>query len=61
MGERAQAYKGRQRALLGTPRIGGSHKSRQQGGWIPRGGDCNVPHRLHMGMGMCLYVYLHNS
>jgi hypothetical protein len=37
---------------------GGSvHKSnerRQQGRWVQRGGDCDVPHRLKMRM--CLYV-----
>jgi hypothetical protein len=32
----------------------GSHEGRQWGRWVPRGGDCDVPHRL--GMWMCLYV-----
>jgi hypothetical protein len=25
----------------------------------PKRGDCDVPHRLDMEMGMCLYVYFH--
>jgi hypothetical protein len=31
-----------------------AQEDRQQGRWVPRGGDCDVPHRL--GMRMCLYV-----
>jgi hypothetical protein len=45
---------GCRRALAGMPRMGGSHEGRQRGRWVPRGGDCDVPHRL--GMRMCLYV-----
>jgi hypothetical protein len=52
--ERAQAQEGCRRALAGMPRMGGSHEGRQRGRWVPRGGDCDVPHRL--GMRMCLYV-----
>jgi hypothetical protein len=52
--ERAQAHKGHQRALAGTPRMGCSHEGHQRKPWVPRRGDCDVPHRLRMGM--CLYV-----
>jgi hypothetical protein len=31
-----------------------AHEGRQRGRWVPRGGDCDVPH--YLGMGMCLYV-----
>jgi UDP-N-acetylmuramyl pentapeptide phosphotransferase/UDP-N-acetylglucosamine-1-phosphate transferase len=57
-GEREQAHEGRQRALVGTPRMGGSHEARQRGCWVSRGGDCDV---LVIGMGICLYVYSHPS
>jgi hypothetical protein len=48
--ERAQAYKGRRRALAGMPRMGWSHEGRQRGRWVQRGSDCDVPHRLGMRM-----------
>jgi hypothetical protein len=31
-----------------------AQEGRQWGRWVPRGGDCDVSHRL--GMRMCLYV-----
>jgi hypothetical protein len=57
--ELAQAHEGCQRALVGTPRMGESHETRQRGHWVPRRGDCDVPHPL--GMMICLYVYSHPS
>jgi hypothetical protein len=59
-GERAQAHKGHQRELVETPRMEGSHEGRQQGYWVPKGSDCDIPHRLGIGMGMYLYVYSHH-
>jgi hypothetical protein len=56
----AGSQDGCQRALVGTPRMGGSHKG-CQGCWIPSRGDCDVPHRLGTGMRMCLDVYSHSS
>jgi hypothetical protein len=61
MGERAQVHEGRQRALVRMPKMGRSHEGCQWGCWVPKDDDCDVPHRLDMGMSMCLYVYSHHS
>jgi hypothetical protein len=34
---------------LKTPRIEQSHEGRQRGCWVPRGGDCDIPHHLDSG------------
>jgi hypothetical protein len=54
MREYAQAHEGNQWVLVGMPRMGRFHEDRQRGCWILRESDCDVPHRL--GIGICLYV-----
>jgi hypothetical protein len=39
MGEAYTSLWGRQRVLVGTPRMEESHEGHQQGRWVPRGGD----------------------